>query len=162
MPRAPLGPARFAQSGLYAFTFEFHRDAWGKVRGLTVFMPETTAWYAQLARRFGNLTPYAAIGASRFKEPPLGLQAMAGSPAAVGLSLEQLGRVLQRPFGRRIALAGLRWDLHEQAALKLQYERWTATQDSSTPRNGEIVLMAGTPAWNGRASLLALSLDFVF
>lgn len=43
MPLAPLGPARFAQSGLYAFTFEFHRDAWGKVRGLTVFMPETSS-----------------------------------------------------------------------------------------------------------------------
>ena len=49
MPLAPLGPARFAQSGLYAFTFEFHRDAWGKVRGLTVAMPETSsaAYYAR-------------------------------------------------------------------------------------------------------------------
>ncbi|MDR6626167.1 serine hydrolase domain-containing protein [Caulobacter segnis] len=49
MPLAPLGPARFALSGLYAFTFEFHRDAWGKVRGLTVFMPETSssAYYSR-------------------------------------------------------------------------------------------------------------------
>jgi CubicO group peptidase (beta-lactamase class C family) len=39
----PLGPGRFAQSTLYVFTFEFHRDAWGKVRGLTVSMPETSS-----------------------------------------------------------------------------------------------------------------------
>lgn len=43
MPLAPLGPARFGQSGSYAFTYEFHRDAWGKVRGLTVSMPETSS-----------------------------------------------------------------------------------------------------------------------
>jgi CubicO group peptidase (beta-lactamase class C family) len=48
-PLTPLGPALFAQSTLYAFTFEFHRDAWGKVRGLTVAMPETNsaAYYAR-------------------------------------------------------------------------------------------------------------------
>lgn len=48
-PLTPLGPARFAQSTLYAFTFEFHRDAWGKVRGLTVSMPETrsAAYYVR-------------------------------------------------------------------------------------------------------------------
>ena len=49
MPLAPLGPAIFAQSGLYAFTFEFQRDPWGKVRGLRVSMPETnsTAYYVR-------------------------------------------------------------------------------------------------------------------
>jgi CubicO group peptidase (beta-lactamase class C family) len=48
-PLTPLGPASFAQSTLYAFTFEFHRDAWGKVRGVTVSMPETrsAAYYAR-------------------------------------------------------------------------------------------------------------------
>ena len=44
-----LGPVQFAQSGLYAFTFDFRRDAWGKVRGVTVSMPETgsTAYYVR-------------------------------------------------------------------------------------------------------------------
>lgn len=154
--------------GLLNLGLIWERDDWmltaeaTRRGGDSVFLPETTAWYAQISRRFGTFTPYAAIGASRFNEPPLGLQAVAGAPASVSLSLEQLDRVLRRPFGRRIALAGLRWDVYEQAALKLQYERWTASQDSNTPRNGEIVLLAGTPAWNGRASLLTLSLDFVF
>ena len=132
--------------------------------GNSVFLPESSAWYAQLSKRFGVLTPYAAIGASRFNEPPLGLQARPDAPAAVGASVLLLERTLQRPFGRRVLLAGLRWDLHEQAALKLQYERWTAG-DITTPRSGEITLdvpRAGTPAWDGRVGLLALSLDFVF
>lgn len=130
--------------------------------GNSVFLPKTTAWYAQLAHRLGTFTPYAAIGTSRFDEPALGLQAAPGTPTSVVAGLAQLDRSLQRPFGRRIMLAGVRWDLHDQAALKLQVERWTATQDSRTPRNGEIVLLADTSAWNGRASLLTLSLDFVF
>lgn len=48
-PLLPLGPAQFAQSGLYVFTFDFRRDAWGKVRGVTVAMPETgsTAYYVR-------------------------------------------------------------------------------------------------------------------
>lgn len=49
----PLGPAQFVQMGLYAFVFEFRRDAWGAVRGVTVSMPETgaVAYYAREAGR---------------------------------------------------------------------------------------------------------------
>jgi len=48
-PLLTLGPAQFAQSGLYVFTFDFRRDAFGKVRGVTVAMPETgsIAYYAR-------------------------------------------------------------------------------------------------------------------
>lgn len=48
-PLLPLGPSQFAQSGLYAFIFDFRRDAWGKVRGITVSMPEAgaVAYYAR-------------------------------------------------------------------------------------------------------------------
>ncbi|SEW20105.1 serine hydrolase domain-containing protein [Luteibacter sp. 329MFSha] len=44
-----LGPAQFVQSGIYVFRFEFRRDAFGKVRGLTVSMPETesVAYYTK-------------------------------------------------------------------------------------------------------------------
>jgi hypothetical protein len=40
-PLLTLGPVQFAQSGLYVVTFEFRRDAWGRIRGVTVSMPET-------------------------------------------------------------------------------------------------------------------------
>lgn len=48
-PLLPLGPAQFAQTGIYAFGFEFRRDASGKVRGLTVTLPEagSVAYYAR-------------------------------------------------------------------------------------------------------------------
>jgi CubicO group peptidase (beta-lactamase class C family) len=48
-PLLPLGPTQFAQAGIYVFNFEFRRDAWGKVRGLTVSMPEagSVAYYVR-------------------------------------------------------------------------------------------------------------------
>ncbi|MCV2358971.1 OprO/OprP family phosphate-selective porin [Paucibacter sp. TC2R-5] len=130
--------------------------------GNSVFSAEVEAWYALVSRRFGALTPYASIGASRFKEAALGLQATAGSSLATVQGIAGLDRRLQSPWDRRIELAGLRWDVHEKAALKLQYERWTATRDSSTPRDGEIHLPSGSPAWDGRVQMLTVSLDFVF
>jgi hypothetical protein len=133
--------------------------------GNSVFSAEVSGWYAQLAKRMGPFTPYAAIGESRFHEAPLGLQAAPGTPAVAGAALEQFDRVLQSPFDRRIVQAGVRWDWHDQAALKLQYERWTATRDTSTPRSGQITLAPpgpGAPSWDGSANLLTVSLDFVF
>ena len=133
--------------------------------GDSVFSAEVSAWYAQLARRIGGLTPYVAIGQSRFLEPPLGLQATPGASAAAAEALAVLDRNLQSPFDRRVLLAGLRWDLAEQVAMKLQYDHWRATRDRSTPRSGEISLPAlppGTPGWDGSVGLLSLSLDFVF
>jgi CubicO group peptidase (beta-lactamase class C family) len=48
-PLLPLGPAQFVQAGLYTNLFEFRRDAWGKVRGVTVSIPEadSVAYYAR-------------------------------------------------------------------------------------------------------------------
>lgn len=48
-PLLPLGPAQFVQAGLYTNVFEFRRDAWGKVRGVTVSIPEadSVAYYAR-------------------------------------------------------------------------------------------------------------------
>ncbi len=48
-PLLPLGPSRFVQAGLYTNFFEFHRDAWGKVRGVTVSIPEadSVTYYAR-------------------------------------------------------------------------------------------------------------------
>ncbi|MBN6150186.1 beta-lactamase family protein [Xanthomonas sp. AmX2] len=35
-----LGPAQFVHAGLYTYRFDFRRDAWGEVRGVTVSIPE--------------------------------------------------------------------------------------------------------------------------
>lgn len=142
--------------GPYEFTSEFTRRG-----GNSVFSSETSGWYAQLARRQGNWTPFAALGETRYYEHPLGLVARAGAPAAVQAGLDQLDRSLQSPFDRRIVLAGLRWDFAEGMAFKLQAERWSALRDRSTPRSGDINLPPGQN-WDGRVQLLSASLDFVF
>ncbi|MCI4568950.1 serine hydrolase domain-containing protein [Lysobacter sp. CFH 32150] len=48
-PLLPLGPAQFVQAGLYMFVFDFRRDAWGKVRGVSVSIPEadSVAYYVR-------------------------------------------------------------------------------------------------------------------
>lgn len=48
-PLLPLGPAQFVQAGMYTFLFDFRRDAWGKVRGVSVSIPEadSVAYYAR-------------------------------------------------------------------------------------------------------------------
>jgi CubicO group peptidase (beta-lactamase class C family) len=54
----PLGPAQFFQQiGLYTYVFDFRRDAWGSVRGVTVSMPETgsVAYYGREAIRPASL-----------------------------------------------------------------------------------------------------------
>ena len=35
-----LGPSRYVYAGIYSIVFDFRRDAWGKVRGMTVAIPE--------------------------------------------------------------------------------------------------------------------------
>lgn len=142
--------------GPYEFTGEFTRRG-----GNSVFSPEASGWYVQLARRQGDWTPYGAVGETRFHERALGLQARPGTPPAVQNSLDLLDRSLQSPFDRRILLAGLRWDFAEGMALKLQAERWSALRDRSTPRGGDISLAPGQN-WDGRVQLLSASLDFVF
>ncbi|MCZ8073790.1 MAG: hypothetical protein O9341_06620 [Paucibacter sp.] len=130
--------------------------------GNSAFNAKVHAWYALLSHRFGRWTPYAAIGRSAHTEAPLGLQAAPGSPEASAQSLADLDLSLQRPWDRRIELLGLRWDCFEKLALKLQLERWTATRDRSTPRDGEIRLLPHGAPWDGRLNLLTVSADFVF
>lgn len=130
--------------------------------GNSIFSAEVKAWYALLSRRFGALTPYISLGNTDFSERQLGLQAAPGSSAGSAQALALLDRSLQRPWDRRIEMAGLRWDWAESAALKLQYERWTATQDRCTPRSGEVQLTPDMPPWDGQVNLITVSLDFVF
>ncbi|MDL5366796.1 serine hydrolase domain-containing protein [Xanthomonas sp. NCPPB 2654] len=42
-PLHSLGPAQFVLAGMYAFVFEFRRDAWGKVRGISLSIPEANS-----------------------------------------------------------------------------------------------------------------------
>jgi hypothetical protein len=128
----------------------------------SVVTASADGWYALLSHRSGALTPFAAYGRTRFREAPLGLQVAAGTPPDVAAGITALDRRLQTPADRQIALLGVRWDVHERAALKLQVEQWRSTRDTRTPRNDEIVLPEGSAGWDGRVNLVSVSLDFVF
>lgn len=128
----------------------------------TVVTAAADGWYALLSRRSGALTPFAAVGKTRFREAPLGLQVAAGTPPDVAGSITALDNRLQARHDRKIALLGLRWDVHERAALKLQAEHWRSTRDTRTPRSDEIVLAERSPGWDGRVNLFSVSLDFIF
>lgn len=143
-------------SGPWALDLEFLRR-----NSNSVVTASADGWYALLSHRHGQLTPFAAYGATRYREAPLGLQVAAGTPPDAAASIAALDQRLQSRQDRRIALVGLRWDLHEHAAFKLQLEHWRSTRDTQTPRADEIVLPAGR-GWDGRVSLVSVSLDFVF
>lgn len=127
-----------------------------------VVTPAADGWYALLSRRHGAFTPFAAVGASHYREPPLGLQVAPGTPPAAAASITALDRRLQSQQDRRILQAGLRWDVHEQAALKLQWEQWRSTRDTLTSRSDEIVLPQTAAGWDGKVRMLTVALDFVF
>lgn len=128
----------------------------------SVVTASADGWYALLSRRHGALTPFTAYGRTRYREAPLGLQVAPSAPPDVGASITALDHRLQARQDRQIALIGLRWDLHERAAFKLQLEHWRSTRDTLTPRSDEIVLADGSGGWDGRVNLLSVSLDFVF
>ncbi|MDV3455351.1 serine hydrolase domain-containing protein [Sphingomonas sp. HF-S4] len=48
-PLVPVGPGQFAYLGLYTFTLDFRRDAWGIVQGITLSLPEanSVAYYVR-------------------------------------------------------------------------------------------------------------------
>ncbi|WP_457425448.1 hypothetical protein [Roseateles sp. P5_E7] len=128
----------------------------------SVVTASVDGWYALLSHRTGALTPFVAYGRTRYREAPLGLQVATGTPPEVAASITALDNRFQARQDRQIALLGLRWDLHERAALKLQLEHWRSTRDTLTPRNDEILFSGGATGWDGRVNLLSASLDFVF
>lgn len=135
----------------------------------SALVPDTRAWYLQASWRWGRWTPYAVIGALRFRESPLGLQAAAGAPAPAVAAIARYDLYLQSRNDRRIAQLGLRCELRENLALKLQVERLHATRPPflgvdnivSSPTLPPIGAYSG-PAWDGRMNAVSVNLDFVF
>ncbi|MDM4765681.1 hypothetical protein [Pelomonas sp. SE-A7] len=136
--------------------------------GNTVHVPDVRGWYLLAGWRRGVLTPYAGLGELRFREPPLGLQTAPGAPAAAALFNSTLDLFLQAPHDRRALQAGLRWDLADKLALKLQWERQQHTRNHEIGSNGGSIRYPLAPPlgpgshWDGRLQVLTVNLDLVF
>lgn len=133
----------------------------------SVVSPRGWGRYVLLARRWESWRFFVAGGQLRYVEPSLGLLPRAGMPAAAQQAVQALDSYLQAPTDLSNLQLGLRHELGEGLALKLQWERWIATRDRSSARRGLIDLLtpplgSQAPGWNGRAQLLTLALDFVF
>ena len=51
---------------------------------------------------------------------------------------------------------GMRWDVRQNMALKMQWDAIRGKPDSRFP------FATSKPGWNGRTNVMSLSLDFVF
>jgi len=153
------------ESGSWSFTAELARRS-----SNNSIVADSLAWYTLLAYRVGEWSPYAVLGAIRFREPPLGLQTHPAAPAAARRANELIDLYLQTPNDRRIAQLGLRWDLHARAALKLQWERYRATREGRVLGQSHYLEVPAPPpigpyqgpAWDGRVNQWSINLDFVF
>lgn len=133
----------------------------------SVLTPRAWGAYAQVSRRLGDWRLHAALGRLAYRESPLGLLADPAASPASQASIALLDRYLQAPNDLAQVQAGAAFDLAPQLVLKLQVEQWRAVRDRSTGRNGLVVLATppvgrDIPAWNGRARLTTVSLDFAF
>ncbi len=127
------------------------------------YLGDKTAAYLSAGYRHGNLTPYLVYSASRpnmqTEVPGLDLSAHSGARAAVAAQLNAgLNQLLAAVARQYTVGAGLRWDLHPNYALKLQYDRVTPQGGSTgTFTNVQPGFRSGQPV-----TVLSAALDFVF
>jgi len=143
---------------------------WARRNSNSTLIPDVQGWYLQGSYRIGAWTPYAATGALRFKEPPLGLSTAAAAPPAAAAANAAFDHYLINPNDRKTQQLGLRWDFHESAALKVQVESIKQTRAPFlginsvvySPNMPPINPAYRGPAWDGRMKVLSVNLDFVF
>lgn len=124
----------------------------------SAIVPQGQAAYASLGRRFGNWTPYAMLSISR---PERGLRTASSDWSVIGQASNQQQALYvlntTRIDQRSLAL-GMRWDFHEQAALKLQWDH------TRIDPSGYGMWYRALPLNNvsSHINLLSMTLDFVF
>ena len=126
-------------------------------------LPRTDAWYALSGYAFGAAMPYLAIAEVNARSPAQVGVPLAGLPAGLAGAAQALNAglasalTMAAPAQTSLTL-GLRWDLNDNAALKVEYQH-VRLDARSSGRFGN--LQAG---WKpgGDADLVSVALDFVF
>lgn len=135
---------------------------WGRLNSPEI-LADARTWQVTGGLRFGAFTPYASFARrsakradepgidTRFLPPPLAAQA-----AALNAGLQQA--LIQLSAAQRTTSAGVRWDFHSSAALKLQFDRIRRDNDSI----GTFVNVQPEFQLGGSSNVISLSLDWVF
>lgn len=135
---------------------------WARISDAGV-LPRTDAWYALGGHAVGTVMPYVAVAEVNARSPSQPGVPLAGLPAGVagtaqGLNAGLAGALTMAAPAQTSLTLGLRWDLHDNAALKVEYEH-VRFDDRSAGRFAN--LQAG---WQpgGNADLVSIALDFLF
>ena len=95
-------------------------------------------WYISFAYRFDNLMPYVTYQATETERRTSEASALSSTPvpASVHPAQPPLNVFVQGAFdGRRFEYSaitlGLRWDFHDSAALKFEYNKYQDIYDAS-------------------------------
>lgn len=176
---AAILPERVHQRGLAArllsLGFNWDDGQWlaqgeyARRRSNSTIANNAFAAYVLVGRRIGAFTPYALLGKVQDQEAPLGLQTRADAPASAAEANASFERFLRGQAGRRTHGLGLRWDIREGLAAKLQWERLDKQREPVLGSGAVLSFPAPPPVGNyqgapfdGSAELLTLKLDWVF
>lgn len=108
------------------------------------------AGYALVGYRIGTITPYAGYAWVRSTRKSF-------TPTNAPVLDKLIATVLADSHSHQGTLSlGVRWDVAQNIALKLQLDRVRGNADSLFPYRWE------TPAWNGRTTVVSAIMDFVF
>jgi hypothetical protein len=125
-------------------------------------IPDLWSGFVSFGYRLGPVVPYAlfARGVSRrFDDPGVGF--LAALPGGSALAKGLVTAAHAQEMDQRTLSAGLRWDLAPTAAVKVQVDR-VRSHNAYAPWKSNAASPADPPGWDGRATVISVTLDFVF
>ena len=125
---------------------------YGKRRVDTALAPDSSAWYVMLGYRWGKWVPFYVHGDVKQDSP----RTVAALPARGPLAQlsAAVNAAVKSPLQSTNAV-GLRWDLKQSAAFKVQVDR-------VKPRDGAGYFINTQPGFRGPVTVYAAAVDFVF
>lgn len=135
---------------------------WSKLTDMSI-IPTTEAWYATVGYRIADVTPYftyTQVNPDSPSEPDLSTVGMPPLLAGAGQALNTgLNAALAATFTSQKSVAiGVRWDFHNNMALKLQAQRIDLDSQSA----GRLVNIQPGFKPGGDVNLFSAVIDFVF
>lgn len=149
--------------GYYSAALSYDQDGFQSQVALArfktdmVISPDSWSGFVSVGYRVGKVVPYLAFGRLVSSRPPLDLGSLPFVPAPEAQSLVAGLRLVMKASqnDQHTLTAGLRWNVADQACVKLQV-------DHSQAHQANALWSRVQPAWNGRATVLTATLDFVF